>query len=234
MLDLKKIIQYPAPASEYYKEVFGKTLVVVHHTASGGNPIGDMDYLNTDKQGAVNCALFIGRDGKIYQAFSTKYWSNHLGVPQSTFTKFKVNNTCKKLHQKSVAIELDSWGWLELGGYTNPSGKWVAKEQGKFYSYAAVEVKAENVITYPEGYLGKKYYEKYTELQIKALEDVLVYLCDTYAISKEYNCNMWEVSADALSGKNGIWSHTSFRESGKWDIHPQPEIIKMFINLKNK
>lgn len=220
-LDISKIKQYPAPEKEYHKEVFPKAQAVLHHTASGGNSIGDMDYLNGDSQGAVNVPLFIDRDGTIYQAFSTKYYSAHLGVPQSTFLKFKVNNTCLDLHKKSVPIELDSWGYLTL-------------KNGRFYSYAGVEVKKENVVTYPDGYLGQKYYEKYYTEQIKATEDVLIYLCNTYGISKEYNCNMWAVSADALSGKNGIWTHTSYRESGKWDCHPQPELIEMLKNLKYK
>ena len=41
---------------------------------------------------------------------------------------------------------------------------------------------------------------------------------------------MWEVSAEALKGKQGVWSHTSFRFD-KSDIHPQPEIIEMLKSL---
>lgn len=217
-LDISKIKQYQAPEKEYHKEMFDKKQVVIHHTASGGNSKGDMDYLNTDEQGAVNVALFIDRDGTIWQAFSTKYYSAHLGVPQSTFKKFKVNSSSLELHKHSVAIELDSWGYLTI-------------KDGKYYSYAGVEVKGENVITYPNGFLGQKYYEKYYPAQLLALKDVLIYLCDTYSISKEYQCNMWSVSADALSGKNGIWTHVSYRESGKWDCSPTPELIEMLKSL---
>lgn len=218
-LDISKIKQYPAPEKEYFKDIVTKQQIVIHHTASGGNSKGDMDYLNNDNQGAVNCAFFIDRDGTIWQAFSSKYWSHHLGVPVSTFSKFKVNNTSTNLHKASIAIELDSWGYL-------------SKKNDKYYSYANVEVKPENVITYEKGFLGQKYYEKYYDDQLKSLKDLLEYLCDTYKISKDYKCNMWEVSADALSGKNGIYTHVSYRESGKWDCHPQKELIEILKTLK--
>lgn len=218
-LDISKIKQYSAPEKEYYKDIHTKQQIVIHHTASGGNSKGDMDYLNTDTQGAVNVAFFIDRDGTIWQAFSSKYWSNHLGVPASTFTKFKVNNSSANLHKASVAIELDSWGYL-------------TKKGDKFFTYANTEVKAENVITYEKPFLGQKYFEKYYTPQLEALKDLLIYLCDTYKISKEYNCEMWEVSANALSGKNGIYTHVSYRESGKWDCHPDPQLIKVLQELK--
>lgn len=218
-LDISKIIQYPAPEKEYHKVIYPKVQIYYHHTASGGNSKGDMDYLNTDAQGAVNCTFFIDRTGPIWQAFSSKYYSAHLGTPQSTFKKFNVNNTVLELHKKSISIELDNWGYLTL-------------KNGKYYSYAGVEVPSDKVQYYPDGFLGQKYYEKYTAVQIAALRDLTIYLCDTYAISKEYNCDMWAVSANALAGKNGIWTHVSVRESGKWDCHPQPELIEMIKGLK--
>lgn len=217
-LDISKIKQYPAPEKEYYKDIFPKKQIVIHHTASGGNSKGDMDYLNTDSQGAVNCSFFIDRDGTIWQAFSSKYWSNHLGVPASTFTKYKVNSSSNALHKASIAIELDCWGYL-------------VKKGDKFLTYANTEVKPENVVTYDPPFLGYKYYEKYYEPQLTALKDLLIYLCDTYKISKDYNCDMWKVSANALAGKNGIYTHVSYRESGKWDCHPQKELIKMLEEL---
>lgn len=215
-LDISKIKWYPAPDKEYYKEEFKKEQIFIHHTASGGNSKGDMDYLNGDSQGAVNCSFFIDRDGTIWQAFSSKYWSNHLGVPQTTFTKFNVKNTSKSLHQKSIAIELDNWGYL-------------TKKGDKYYSWSNSEVK--DITHYPDKFLGYEYYEKYPDAQLKALKDLLIYLCDTYKISKNYNSDMWKVSKNALSGKNGIYTHVSVRESGKWDCHPQPELIKMLEEL---
>lgn len=233
MLDISKIKQYPAPTKEYHQEIFPKKQIVLHHTASGGNSKGDMDYLNNDNQGAVNVSFFIDRDGTIWQAFSSRFYAAHLGVPTSTFKKFNVNNTVLDLHRKSIGIELDNWGWLEQGGFTNGAGKFIAKDKNKFYSYTGEEIPQEKVIIYSGGFLGKKFYETYYTAQINALKDLLVYLCKTYGIDKTYNENMWEVSKDALSGKNGIWTHVSYRESGKWDCHPYPELIVMLKSLIN-
>lgn len=216
-LDISKIKWYGAPDKEYYKIAYPKKQIVLHHTASGGNSMGDIDYLNK-QDGKVHVAFWIDRDGTIWQAFSSKYYAPHLGTPSSTFKKFKINNTVDNLHKASIAIELDSWGYLE-------------KKGEKYYSYANTEVKPENVITYPNGFRKQKYYEKYYPAQLKALEDLLIYLCNTYNISKEYQTDMWDVSVNALSGKNGIYTHVSYREDGKWDCHPQKELIELIQNL---
>lgn len=228
-----KIIWTPAPESEYHKVAFPKNQIYIHHTASGGNSLGDINYLN-NLPGKVHTAFFIDRDGKLYQTFSSKFWAPHLGVPTSTFTKFKVKNTVEALHQKSIAIELDSYGYLEKGGFTNNKRVFVKKDANKFYAWTGEEIKAENVITYPNKFLGQMYYEKYYTPQLQSLKLLLHYLCNTFSISKDYNENMWGVSADALRGKNGIWTHISVRESGKWDCHSDPKLIEMLKNLNNE
>lgn len=217
MLNLSEIKQLPAPVEEYHREIHPKKQIVIHHTASGGNSKGDIEFLN-GQDGRVHVPFWIDRDGTIWQSFSSKYYAPHLGVPTSTFIKFNVNNTVDKLHKASISIELDSWGYL-------------TKKEGKYFSWSGSEIKPENVITYPEGFLGQKYYEKYYEKQLLALSDLLTFLCNTYNITKEYQCDMWEVSPNALSGKNGIFTHISYRETGKWDCHPQVELIEVLQNL---
>jgi len=58
-----------------------------------------------------------------------------------------------------------------------------------------------------------------------------VFWNEKYKIPLDYNPTMFDVSQEALSGKAGIWSHTSFRKD-KSDIHPQPELIQMLKSLK--
>ncbi|MFW6226355.1 MAG: peptidase C14 caspase catalytic subunit P20, partial [bacterium] len=88
------------------------------------------------------------------------------------------------------------------------------------------------VVHYPNGYRGYYYYEKYTDDQIKTTGELLLYWNKTYDIPLDYNDNMWEVNDDALGGKRGIWSHTSYRND-KSDVHPQPELIEMLKTLKS-
>ena len=42
---------------------------------------------------------------------------------------------------------------------------------------------------------------------------------------------MWDISQEALSGKAGIWSHTSFINY-KSDCYPDERLIKMLKSLK--
>lgn len=218
-LDISKIKQYQLPEDEYHKIIHPKSQIVLHHMASGGNSKSDIDYWNSSASpGKVATAFAIDRDGTIWQAFSSKYYAAHLGTPTSTFKKFNINNTVDNLHKGSIGIELDSWGYL-------------IKKGDKYYSWSGEEVKSENVVYYPEGFFGQKYYEKYYEKQLVALKDLILYLCDTYNISKEYQCDMWSVSPNALSGKNGIYTHVSYRESGKWDCHPDEKLIQILKNL---
>lgn len=218
-LDLKVIKWYPLPENEYHKVEYPKKQIVLHHTASGGNSKGDIDFwASKASPGAISTAFCIDRDGIIWQCFSSKYYAAHLGTPTSTFKKFGVKNTVDSLHKGSIGIELDNWGWL-------------IEKNGKFYSYAGTEIKPENVITYPDGFLGYKYFEKYPDAQLKSLKDLVGYLATTYKIETHYNSDMWKVSKDALSGKNGIYTHVSYRESGKWDCHPQSELINMLNTL---
>lgn len=218
-LDTSKIKWYPLPESEYHKQEYPKSQITLHHTASGGNSKGDIDYWNSPASpGAIATPFVVDRAGQIWQCFSSKYYAAHLGVPASTFKKFGINSSSDKLHKSSIGIEIDNWGWLN-------------KKGDKFYSYAGVEVPAENVITYAEPFKGFKYYEKYTKEQIAAVKDLVEYLCGLYKISKVYNPTMWNVSKEALQGKNGIWTHVSYRETGKQDCHPMPALIEMLKSL---
>lgn len=215
---IKKIKWHPLTDDQYFKVEYPKKQIVLHHTASGGDRRGDIDYWqsNSDK---IATAFVVDRDGTIWQCFNSKYYAYHLGVPASTFKKFGVNNTSLNLHQHSIGVELDNWGYLD-------------KKGDRFYAWAGIEIPEEKVQVYTPNYLGKRYFEKYTEAQLTSTKELITYLCEEYNIPKNYNSNMWFANKDALSGKSGIWSHTSYRESGKWDAHPQLELINMLNNLR--
>lgn len=207
-LDLSKIIQFSFPDTQYYREEHAKTQVVLHHTVSGpdANRVFEVWKSNTER---VATAICISGDGTIVQGFSTKYWAHHLGLKS-------VNNTV--LNQKSIGIELCNWGGLLL-------------KQGQYYSIYNKPVPASEVISYPKGFRGYQHFHKYTSLQIESLRQLLVYLCEKYAIKPDYQDDMWDVSTNALNGNNGIYTHVSYRKD-KSDLHPQPELIAMLRALK--
>lgn len=218
MLDLSIIKTLDFPEDQYYREKFQKNQIVLHHTASGRGIDGDfMHWLNTPER--IATFLIIDHDGRFYQLYSSAYWGHHLGVKTEVFQEHGIypHGSNLKLNRNSIAIELDSWGWLE-------------KKGDKFYSYVGTSVSPDNVQEYPNGFNGHQYYEKYTPEQIEALRQMLLYLGEKYDIPLAYNPKMWVPNKQALKGESGIWTHVSFR-SDKTDCHPQPELIEMLKGL---
>ena len=190
---------------KYYKEAHPKNQVVLHHTVSGPGITGDLNtWKNYDSHIAV--CMIIDRDGTMNQLFSSRYWGWHLGTG------------IKKLDQCSIAVELDNWGQLE-------------EKNGDLYTVYNTKVDVPTV-HYPKGFRGEQLFEAYPTAQITALGELLLLWHNTYGISLEYNDSMWDVSEHALDGADGIWAHVSFRPSGKWDVHPDPQLISMLKSLK--
>lgn len=202
-LDTSKIVQVPLPETQYYKQEFAKKQIVIHHTVSGSNPTNVINAWKTNTE-RVATAFVIGGDGTIAQAFSSKHWAHHLGLKLA-------NNTV--LNQQSIAIEVCNWGGI-------------TEKDGKFYTAYNKEISKDLIIDYGKSWRGYRYFHKYTSAQLESLRQLLVYLCDTYKISTEYHPTMWDINNDALSGKNGIFTHVSYR-ADKSDMHPQPELIEM-------
>ena len=208
--------------------VVNKTQIVLHHTISSDDPTGNirhwLDHYRDSKGERVSTAFIINRRGNIYQLFLTDYWGLHIGA------KSPHNN--RALHERSIGIELSSWG-----GLNNRNGQWIS-------TIGNHTIPQENVELYPNGYFGFNAFERYTQLQISALEAVLLAIKmghpDIDFNYKEnmfgvYNINTkkYELSIEALTGVSGIWSHTAYRRD-KSDIHPQKEVIDMLKNIVNK
>jgi hypothetical protein len=232
-LRFSEITQFPLPAGEYMAEEAPKKQIYIHHTAGWGSGAGTINGWIGDSVGRVGTFLCISgrtnhrthrhRDGELVQAFSSRHWAWHLGVSTANRTA---------LNKESIGIELASWGQLEK----LQDGNFVPQI---FYSVdeanirEAYKIPPEHVVTYPDGFRGFKHYEKYTDAQIASLRTTLLYLGKTYDIPLDYHEDMWDVSEKALKGEPGIWAHVSVRTKGKWDCHPQPELIAMLQGLKD-
>jgi len=218
-----KLQQYALPEDQYHKVEYPKSQIVIHHTASGPSAKGNVDYWKTD-QVAVATAFVISKDGTIEQAFSSKYYAAHLGVPAALIKSlgFKDYATrCDTLHKQSIGIELTCWG-----GLTQKNGKWV--------NYAGGVIPDAEVQVYDPPFRGYAGFEKYSFAQLNALKELLELMCDKYDIPKTYHPTMWDVSKDAIGGAKGIWTHTSYRvASDKQDCHPQPELITLLKSLES-
>jgi N-acetyl-anhydromuramyl-L-alanine amidase AmpD len=214
-LDLSSIVQHNFHEKHYNRVVFPKNQVVLHHTASGDGVGGDINWWLKDGKRIATCIL-IDRDGTIHQVFSSKFWGFHLG--ENGKDHVKVGLRYQRNDMNSIGIEIDSWGGLK-------------KKNGKWVSYTGAVVPDESVIEYLEGYRGYKAFEKYTDAQIESVRQLLVYWNEVYGIPLNYHEDMWDITANALSGRKGVFTHNSYR-SDKSDCHPQPELIEMLKSLK--
>ena len=227
------------PESEYTREITRKKQIVLHHTVSGDNVAGDVYYWQ-NKGEKIGTSFIVARKGQIYQLFLTDYWAYHLGL--------RTNNNLS-LNKNSIGIEIDSWGGLlELDGFWYPARtngdiqKLVPDTRSKPIENI-VEYKAPE---YPNGYHGFFAFEKYTNEQIESVRQTILaikksfpdielrYVNDVYGGNMwgtfNTTTNSWEVDTNAMAGKTGIWTHTSFR-TDKSDCHPQPELIQMLKSL---
>lgn len=220
-LNLNDIIQVKLPDNQYYRNQTKKNQIVLHHTVSGQGVNGDISWWR-QTAARIGTAIIVGWDGKIYQCFSSRYWAHHLGIKNIS------NNV--SLNKSSIGIEIDSWGGLtEYVGKWYPS-RWNSTLRKNEAITTVKPIPKRKVVFYPNGYKGFYGYEKYTQKQIEAVRELLVYWNGVYKIPLTYNEDMFNVSSRALNGKSGIWSHTSFR-SDKSDVHPQPTLIKMLKSL---
>lgn len=227
-LNLSEIIQVDFPDSEYHRKQTNKKQIVIHHTVSGIGVHGDIRWWrqNTSR---IGTSIIVGHDGKIYQCFSSKYWAHHLGIKQKVFNEhniININNT--ELNQSSIGIEIDSWGGLvKARKYWYPA-KW--NEVKKIHESNTSVDPIKNIVEFPKGYRGFYAYEKYTDEQIESTRQLLEYWSKIHNITTKYNEDMWDVSLSALKGKEGIWTHNSYR-ADKSDCYPDERLIKMLKNL---
>jgi N-acetyl-anhydromuramyl-L-alanine amidase AmpD len=213
-LDTTKIVQSRLKSTQYFQEETPKNQIYLHHTAGNGNAVGVAKYWDSTKD-RIATAFIIGNQGTIVQCFSSREWAYHLGLKNAPFSNMGV--PYKALDKNSVGIEVCNWGMLK-------------EKNGKFYNYVGGLVDDSEVTELDKPFKGYTYWHKYTDKQIESLRQLVVYLCETYGISKEYNDDIWDLSRRAMKGEDGIFTHNSVRRD-KSDMYPCPRVIEMLKNL---
>ena len=193
---LNKIIDCPLPDDQYYKDVYNKRQIVIHHTVSNGNAKNVINWWKKQVE-KIGTAFVIDREGVIHKAFSSAHWAHHLG------TKEKNNRI---LNKQSIGIELCCWGSLKF-------------KNEKYLSTTGFEIHKDEVTTYEHPFRGVNYFQKYTEKQLESLKLLLQYLCETYKIPKTYIPEMWEYSKAAVKGDKGIFTHVPIERIKAIAIH---------------
>lgn len=213
-LDIQAIKQVRLKNNQFFAEASPKTQIYLHHTAGNGNAEGVSRYWNGNDS-RIATAFIIGENGTIVQCFSSKHWAWHLGIDTEDFARngAKYSN----LNKLSVGIEVCNWGYLK-------------KKGDKFYNYAGGVVNPSYVTELETPYKGHKYWYKYSDAQIESLRQLVVYLCETYDIPKDYRSEIWAIDKEAFKGNKGIFTHNSVRKD-KSDMYPCPRVIEMLKNI---
>lgn len=230
-LNLSELVQVNFPENQYYRTETPKNQIVLHHTVSGPNANGSINWW-IQSPDRVATHFIVQGNGLIYQLYSSKYWAHHLGVKsnflkEQGFSDYGTRNVI--LNQSSVAIEICRWGGLmkDMNGF-HPS--YFDANLGKEVANPKIIIAPENVVTFPQPFRGYQYFEKYTPEQLISVAKLVNYLCEKFNIPKDYDETIWDISKNALSGKPGIYGHISYRND-KSDVMPQPELISMLQSL---
>jgi N-acetyl-anhydromuramyl-L-alanine amidase AmpD len=213
-LDLQKIVQERLDSNQYNHEEHPKRQIYLHHTAGGPSATNVAKFFNS-QPGRVATAFIIGSKGTIVQCFSSKHWAYHLGLNQEVFNEAGV--TYQSLDKISIGIEICNYGPL-------------TKRNGYYYNYLGARVDYTEVEFLDKKYKGHIYWQKYTDAQIESTRQLLVCLCDTYKIPRDYYASIFDIDKRALQGDRGIFTHNSVRKD-KSDIYPCPRMIEMLKSL---
>jgi len=187
--------------SYYYSEIITKDQIVLHYTM--GYLKGDIGQL-TRNNNHVSVPFVIGRNGTIYNLFSSKYWSYHLGPGAAGGNKERSKRT--------IGIELSNIGPLRSQGNSlsssyNSSDIYCDRAQTEYFQQAS--------------YRDFDFYATLTDAQYEAVIILLRYLTGTYGIERKIlpESERYETSED-VTAFGGIVSHVNYRATGKTDIGP--------------
>jgi N-acetyl-anhydromuramyl-L-alanine amidase AmpD len=226
------VTDYYLSDGEYYKEVYKKDAIFLHHTAGAARPdyvIAGWERDKSSRGGAlrVGTAFVIGRktggakefDGLVYRAFKAKHWAHHLGTRRS---KYKMSNT--KLNQKSIGIEICSFG---------PLKREVVEGEEKFFVQLSatrrIDIPNDDVCKLDKPWRGELYFQKYTTAQLASTKRLLLDLVKLFEVkvdNRVYDRDWFDMKWDSLNGGGGLMTHCHVRED-KTDCFPQPELIDM-------
>lgn len=208
----------------YFKTEFPKKQIIWHHSAGWDNARGMFDWWKNDKVTHVATAIGISDDGKVWKGFDEKWWAASIGCKTNVFQTNGVDLVYRNgriinnqaLDESAVCVEICNWGSL-------------VEKSGKLFTWANVEIQKEKTIEL--NYKGVKYFELYTDLEIKSLKYWTLLNALRFEIPLDYNYEQFfTVNKKALTGEKGVYTHNSFRID-KNDVSPQPKLIEMAKNL---
>lgn len=228
-LQLETVVASPKSRSGYFFTAeHPKKRIVLHFTA--GRLESDMSTLTTNNQ-HISTPYVIARDGTIYQLFSPKQWSGHIG-------KGLGNEGTKNAQDKSsIGIEISNYGFLvERDG--NMETIYSRMKNPKTGKIGPIDIYCKKTETNEYTRLAtpfreQKCFPNFTEAQYNSIIVLLRYLTAEFNIPRQFlpEAVRFQTTNDVLNF-NGIVSHINYRPSGKWDIGPAFDWNKVIAGVQ--
>ena len=218
---------YYLDSDEYNSGPNKPEYLFLHHTAGGDDPFDTVNQWNNDTRGKIATEFVIGgpsangksikHDGVIVKCMPDGGYAWHLG-----------DNGSQHMHVNSVGIEVCNFGPLTKSGNI-------------YKTYTGGVVHPDQVCDLGFKFRGYQYYHKYSDAQIEALKDLILFIAKRDGIDIKKGLVEWlntktpieafEFSQDAWAGKvKGMLTHTHTRKD-KSDMSPQPNLIAMLKSL---
>ena len=217
------IDEYHLPKGEYLEGNYKNDYIILHHTAGGANPRAVVDGWSKDCIGKVATEFVVGGqncktgnakyDGQIVRAFPEGCQGYHIGKSGSSH-----------MNTHAVGIEICNFGYLK---------------DGKTYTDALAD--QSQIITLDSPFRGFLDWHKYSDEQINAVKELLLYISNRDNIDLHEGLYRWiheegvmkafDFHEDAYNGNvKGLLTHTNIRKD-KFDCSPQPNLVDMIMTL---
>ena len=217
------IDEYYLPKGEYLNGNYKNDYIILHHTAGGANPRSVVDYWGKDSLGKVATEFVVGGqncntgntkyDGHIVRSFPEGCQAYHIGASGSSY-----------MNTHAVGIEMCNFGYVKNGK-----------------TYTGASVSPEQIISLSAPYKGYLNWHKYSDEQIRAVRDLLLYIADRDNIDLHEGLYKWIKSEGELrafdfhmgaynGSLKGLITHANIRKD-KFDCCPQPDLVDMIMSL---
>jgi hypothetical protein len=217
-LSIKK---YYMAEGTYFKGPVPKDWIFLHHTAGGPNPYQVADMWARDNRGNVATEYILGGqavdgksikfDGEMVQCFPDGGYGWHTGTGNSV------------MHRNSVAIEVCCMGQIVNGK-----------------TYVNTIADPSQVIKLAKPFRGFQYWHNYSDAQIIALKNWILFVANKYSIDpriglveyvKAKGADGFDILDLAKAEKTpGLYTHTNVIR-GKVDMYPHPDLIDMLLSI---
>jgi hypothetical protein len=166
---------YKLTDSNYHKEVYNKTQIVIGHTFQKNmlHYAGWVYRLNGKNK--KTATFTITKEGKVFQHYDPIYYSTFINNQQD---------------RASISIVLENMGWFKKDSMVDRYVDWL----GNSYRKNSEEVLNKRWRNYV-------YWDRYTKEQMESLTDLLTKLSQKYDISKDFiGHNVFDENVDLFKG----------------------------------